>query len=261
MAVLSNRLLLRRLTARKIEIRYKGSVLGYLWMVLDPLVMLGIYLFVFGYIFGGSFTGSESESKAVYALTIFIGLSFYRLFSEIMAISSQSVISNTNYVKKVVFPLEILPAIDVFKALFSFVVSLGLIVLSTLLLGIEVGLSSLWWFYLIFIFMILSLGVSWGLSSITVYLRDLGNVIQFVSIGLLFGSAIFYPIAQIPETAWSFLKYNPILQFVQIAREITVWNESPDLIVLSVLGLFSVFSFYIGYAIFSHLRKGFADVL
>lgn len=256
-----NREIVNKLTKRKVESRYRASLLGTVWSILDPLLLLAVYLFVFGYIFGGSFRNDGTDSKIDYALTIFIGLSIFRLVSEVMAVGSMSVVTNVNYVKKIVFPLATLPVIDVLKAVYSFFLSMSLVTLGVQTFGNGVGVYFFWWILLLPCFFFLLCGIAWILSSLTVYFRDVNNLIQVLSIGLLFGSAVFYPISKIPSPAWSVLKFNPLLQLIETARRITIWNTAPSYEALLYLVLVSLIVFYLGFGLFTHLKKGFADVL
>ena len=230
-------------------------------MILDPLLILTVYLFVFGYIFEGKFRSGEDESRIEYGITVFLGLAIYRVFSEVIGTTAASIRVNVNYVKKIVFPLEILPIIDIIAALYSFFITIALVILGQFFLGEGLNIQALWFPLLVFCFLLLLAGLGWALSSVTVYFLDISHIIPIVTISLLFGSAIFYPVEKIPESIWTYLKFNPILQLIDSSRRVMMWGEIPSPIVIFGVSLFSVIVFYFGFYIFRLLKKGFADVL
>ncbi len=253
--------LLIQLLQRKIKLKYVGSAMGVVWEFLGPLMLLGLYVFIFGYVFQGSFSNDPSESRITYAIGVFLGLTIFHLLAEIIAISVTSILSVPNFVKKVVFPLEIQPVIDCFVALKSFSVSLLMVILAQLLLGDGITLHLLWLIPIVAAFCLFILGVSWMISSVSVYIRDIGQLTQFISMAIMFGSAVFYPSSKIPDAAFAFLKYNPVLQAIEMSRDVLLWHKSPETFGLVYLSLISVFTFYLGYFIFKALRDGFADVI
>lgn len=261
-AIWGQRNLIKKLSSRKIDSRHRGSFMGVIWMVLDPILILCVYLLVFGYIFQGTFIDDDTETPFAYGMTIFLGLTIFRLFSEVISLSPASVVSNSNYVKKIVFPLEILPIIDIVASLYSFFVTILIVIIGLIFSGINIISINLLWLPIIFVsFVLFLMGIGWIFSALTVFILDVNHVVQFISISLLFGSAIFYPVDQIPESFWTFLKYNPILHIVESARCAIIWQTSPPLEPLIWIVLFSLCMFYLGYGVFKGLSKGFADVL
>src|ERR1022692_379598 len=199
--------LLRQFTWRNIEIQHKGSTLGLFWSVLSPLLLFAVYAFVFVVIFNGRFGVVPTETRVDYAIGLFLGLALLQLFQEALTVSPLSVVQNPNYVKKVVFPVEILPVAAFGAALFRCLVSLGLVMVACVFWG--PGLSSTaWWLPFIVVMLgLLSLGIGWILAALGVFVRDLVPLMQFFSILLMFISAVFYSGDQIPH-AFAFLRLS-----------------------------------------------------
>jgi lipopolysaccharide transport system permease protein len=253
--------LLWQFTIRNLEIRHKGSYLGFVWSLLNPLLMLALYVFVFGYIFGGSFNGLRGETKVDYALALFLGLALFQFLGEILAVAPALVVANPNFVKKVVFPLEILPAAAVGSSLFHMLISLGLVLLGVATVG--PGLSGkLLWLPLVVLPMIpFGLGLAWGLSAIGVFFRDVNQLIGFLSMAWMYASAIFFPLRLIPPVVWAILRFNPLLLAVDLARDAVMWEHAINLRHLAFLWAISLVVCAAGYALFRRTSPAFADVL
>lgn len=257
--LLQHRDLLWQFTVRNVEVRHRGSYLGVVWSVFNPLLMLALYVLVFGYIFGGSF--GRGESRLDYGLGIFLGLSLFHFASEVLSTSPGVIVGNPNFVKKVVFPLEILPAANVGAALFHLAISLGLAVAGVLLLGPGLALSALWLPLIILPLVLICLGINWLFAALGVFLRDIAQLMQLISMALMFASAVFYPISKIPEPAWTFMRFNPILLAIELARDAVLWHQPINLNHLGYLYAFGLMACFAGYAVFRRLKPAFADVL
>lgn len=256
-----HRELLWQFTLRNVELRHKGSHLGLVWSVLNPLLMLGLYVLVFGYIFGGKFGVLANESRADYAIAIFLGLSVFHFVSEVLGTSPTVIVGNPNFVKKVVFPLEILPAANVLGALFHMFISLALVMACVVFVGRGIHLGVLWLPVIFIPVLLLCLGIAWLFAALGVFLRDIGQVMQFLSMALMFASAIFYSTLQIPAAAWTYMRFNPILLAVELARGAMLWDLPLN---YSHLGYLYVTGFgvcFLGYAAFQKMKPAFADVL
>lgn len=256
-----NRQLLWQFAVRNIELRNKGSHLGLIWSFLNPLLMLGLYVFVFGYIFGGSFGVLPNESRIDYGLGIFFGLTLFHFVAEVLGISPTVIIGNPNFVKKVVFPLEILPAAAVIAAGFHMLVSFFILMASVMVMGPGISITILWLPIILLPLVFLMLGVSWLFSTLAVFFRDIGQVMQFITMALMFSSAVFYSSTSIPPAAWTYLRFNPILLAIELARDAALWGRpinDTHLIYLYVLGIAAC---YFGHAAFRKLKPAFADVL
>jgi lipopolysaccharide transport system permease protein len=256
-----HRELLRQFTLRNVELRHKGSHLGLVWSFLGPLLMLGLYVLVFGYIFDGTFGVIPNETRAQYALGIFLGLTIFHFVAEVLALSPTLIIANPNFVKKVVFPLEILPAATAGAAFIHLLISLGLALIGILAFGNGVTVQVLWLPIILFPLVLMTLGIAWFFSAIGVFFRDIGQIMQFLTMALMFGSAVFYPADQVPAAAWKFLRFNPILLAIEMARDALLWHRPLNLTHLAYLAAVGIFAFFIGYAAFRKMKSAFADVL
>ncbi len=253
--------LLWQFTVRNVELRHKGSHLGLIWSFLNPLLMLGLYVLVFGYIFGGSFSVLPNETWIDYGLGIFFGLTLFHFVAEGMGLAPSLIISNPNFVKKVVFPLEILPAASVLGAVFHMLVSLTLLLLGIMTLGPGLSLSALWLPIILLPVVLLLLGISWVFSALGVFFRDLSQIMQFLTMALMFSSAVFYSAEKIPPAFWTYMRFNPVLLAIELARDAALWSRPVNLTHLGYLYFAGLAVCYLGHATFRKLKPGFADVL
>ncbi|WP_370869674.1 ABC transporter permease [Nitrosomonas sp.] len=249
---------------REVIGRYRGSFLGLLWAFVNPILMLAIYTFVFGVVFKVRLDSQSTElydDKFAFALLLFTGLILFNLFSECLSRSPGLVLANVNYVKKVIFPLEILPLVSLGSALFH--AGISFLVLFTFMLVID---HSIHW-TLIFLpiillpLLLLILGLSWMLASIGVYVRDIGQFIGLILTMLLFMSPIFYPASALPESVRDYLFLNPLTFVIEQARAVTLYGQLPDWIGLVVYYMLASIVAWAGLMWFMKTRKGFADVL
>ena len=256
-----HRELLWQFTLRNVEVRHKGSHLGLIWSVLNPLLMLGLYVLVFGYIFGGKFGVLPNETKVDYALGIFFGLTLFQFFAEVLAVSPQIIVGNPNFVKKVVFPLEILPAASVGGALFHMFISLCLVLLSLVFFGHGVSWGVFWLPVIIAPLVLLAMGTAWLLSALGVFFRDLGQLTQFLTMALMYASAVFFSASKIPPALWVFLRFNPVMLAIELARDAALWQRSLNYHHLAYLYTSSLLACYLGHLAFRRMKPAFADVL
>jgi lipopolysaccharide transport system permease protein len=255
-----NKGLIRNLIHREVMGRYKGSMLGIFWSLATPIFMLLIYTFVFSVVFKARW-GGGSDSKTEFALLLFAGLIIFNLFSECISRAPGLILGNVNYVKKVVFPLEVLAWVSMGSALFHFVVSLGVWLVAYLVLF---GVPH--WHAMLLPLVVLPLvlfvmGLSWALASLGVYLRDVGQIIGITITMLMFLSPIFYPASALPEAYQPIMLYNPLTLPIEMTRDLLYWGKVPQLSWLAIYtiatGIFAV----LGFAWFQKTRKGFADVI
>lgn len=255
-----NRELIKALVEREVLGRYRGSFLGIFWSFLNPIFMLVIYTFVFSIIFKARWNAG-SDSKVEFALVLFVGLIVFNLFAECTNRAPTLITSNISYVKKVVFPLEILPGVALGSALAHGAISLIVWILAyALLVGIPHFTVLLAPFVLLPLFLLI-LGLSWFLASVGVYIRDSAQLINMFTTVLMFLSPIFYPITAIPEKYRPLLALNPIAPMLEDLRDVLFWGVVPDisswLIYLCACSIIA----WLGYAWFQKTRRGFADVL
>jgi lipopolysaccharide transport system permease protein len=226
--------------------------------------MLSIYTFVFSVVFKarwGVATQTESESKAMFAIVLFIGLIVHSLFSEIIGRAPTLIIGNVNYVKKVVFPLEILPLIATGAALFHTMVS---IVVWLLAYTIFIGLPHWTIIFLPLIFLpmlLLALGFSWFLASLGVFLRDVGQTVTILITVLMFTAPVFFPLSSLPSFMQPICMFNPITLIITEARAVSIFGQLPNGFGLLVYTACALLICWAGFAWFQKTRKGFADVL
>jgi lipopolysaccharide transport system permease protein len=257
-----NRQLIVQMTTREVAGRYKGSALGLTWSFFNPVFMLTVYTFVFSEVFKARWSGSGGdESKTQFAVVLFVGLIVQGLFAEVLNRAPGLILSNVNYVKKVVFPIEILPVIAMGTALFH-----GLISLCVLLAAFTLFNGYLHWtvvfFPLVFFpLIVLSLGLTWMLASLGVFLRDVGQTIGIITTVLMFLSPVFYPMTAVPERFRPIIMANPLTFIIEQAREVLIWGHLPNWIGLGKYSLLAFVVVWMGYVWFQKTRKGFADVL
>jgi lipopolysaccharide transport system permease protein len=248
------------LTRREIAARYTGTMMGLLWAFVHPLILLAVYTVVFGMIFRSKWGGSEGSSLD-FALVLFVGLIAYNLFSECANRATTLIVSNPNYVKKIVFPLEVLPVVMLGSALFHAAISLvAWCVLSFLVHGTLNWTSLL--VVLIYIPMCCAtLGLSFILSSLGVYFRDIGQFTSLVTASLLFLSPIFYSVEHAPAALQTVLAWNPLTFVIEQSRAVMIYGEWPQWVDLGLNTAGSVLFLFAGSWWFRKTREGFADVL
>jgi lipopolysaccharide transport system permease protein len=256
-----HRELLWQFSLREVQLRHRGSHLGLVWSLLNPLLMLGLYVFVFGYIFNGSFGVLPNETRVDFALGVFLGLSILQYFSETFSIAPTLIVANPNFVKKVVFPLEILPAASVASATFHLMISLGLVLAGVLLFGNGVGLGAAWLPLIILPLALFALGLAWIIAALGVFLRDLTQLTQFMSLALMYASAVFYPVHKIPAVIWHFLRFNPLLLAIELSRDALLWDRALNFKHFAYLYAVGFGACWLGHALFRRLKPAFADVI
>lgn len=259
-----NRQLILQMSKREVIGRYKGSVLGLGWSALNPLLMLCVYTFVFSVVFnakwGSSLNGGE-ETKSMFAIVLFVGMIVFNLFSEILNRAPTLILGNVNYVKKVVFPLEILPVISACAAIFHFCVSLAVWVVAYC---VVVGTPH-WEAFLFPLVMlpllVLTLGVAWFLASLGVFLRDVGQTIGIITTVMMFLAPVFFQVKNLPEKFQPLIMANPLTFIIEQAREVLIFGHMPDFTGLLRYLVVSCIFLWLGFCWFQKTRKGFADVL
>ena len=256
----NHRTLIFDLAKREIDSRYKGSVAGLLWSFFNPLLMLGVYTFVFSIIFQSKWAGG-SGSRTEFALVLFAGLIFFGLFSEVIGRAPVLILGNVNYVKKIIFPVEILAYVAMASALFQFLASMFIWLI---FYSIFFGLPPLTIFLLPLVvlpLLMLTLGLSWIFASLGVYLRDTPQVVAIGITILMFLSPIFYSTASVPSDYRYLLQLNPLTFSIETARDVMMWGK-PILWMAWLKQIFvAIFVFCTGFFWFQKTRDGFADVL
>jgi lipopolysaccharide transport system permease protein len=255
-----NRSLIHASAKREVLGRYRGSFLGLLWSFFNPLFMLAVYTFVFSEVFKARWSAS-SDSKTEFALVLFAGLIVFNLFAECINRAPGLILSNPNYVKKVVFPLEILPFVGLLSGLYHALISLGVwLAAYFVLFGVPHAIVLL--LPMVFLpFALFITGLSWALASLGVFLRDISQLIGVFTTTLMFLSPIFYPASALPETYRYLLYLNPLTPVIEMTRDVLYWGKLPEFTVLAIYWLAAGVIAWLGFAWFQKTRKGFADVL
>jgi lipopolysaccharide transport system permease protein len=255
-----NRSLINASVKREVLGRYRGSFLGLLWSFLNPLFMLAVFTFVFSVIFKARW-GVGDGSKSEFALILFAGLLVFNLFAECVNRAPSLIISNANYVKKVVFPLEILPFVNLISGLFHTLISFSVwLIVYMLFIGIP-HITVLLLPLVLLPFCLFLIGLSWMLASLGVYLRDVSQFIGLITTALMFLSPIFYPATALPDDYRYILYLNPLTTVVEQTRDVLLWGKVPEFFLLGIYWVATLCVAWLGFALFQKTRKGFADVL
>jgi|TARA_R100001480_G_scaffold15688_2_gene24586 lipopolysaccharide transport system permease protein len=255
-----NRRLIYQMAKREVIGRYRGSVLGLAWSFFNPLIMLVVYTFVFSIVFKARWqTGSDSKTE--FALALFIGMIVHGLLAECVNRAPSLIVGNVNYVKKVIFPLEVLPWIAMGATLFHTLISLMVWGLFFILVN-----QTFYWtallLPLLFVPLILfTMGLTWFLASFGVYLRDVGQITGVFTMVLLFMSPVFYPISNLPERIQPLMYANPLTFIIEQSRAVLMWGQLPNWEGIFISLLISMVVAWMGFAWFQKTRRGFADVL
>ena len=256
-----HRKLIKQMAWREVVGRYKGSIFGLAWSFFNPLMMLAVYTFVFSVVFKARWGIEVSEGKTDFALVLFVGLIIHALFAEVLNRAPTLVLSNVNYVKKVVFPLEVLTFVSLSVALFHAAISFLVLLVAFVVLN---GLPS-WTVIFTPVTLLpllpLTLGFGWLLASLGVYLRDIGQLIGITNMALLFLAPVFYPLTALPEAYQSVLYINPLTYPIEQTRAVIIFGDMPNWVGLGVYFIISVSICCIGFWWFQRTRTGFADVL
>lgn len=253
--------LIRQLVRREVALRYRGSLVGLAWSLVNPLLMLLVYTFVFTEVFKARWGGVSEGGKADFAVILFVGLIAHGLLAESLSRAPTLVLSHANYVKKVVFPLEILPWVSLGSTLFHTIVS----IVALLLVQFAVAQRMPWTAVLVPVvfapLVLASLGFSWGLASLGVYVRDIAQMTPIVTTVLMFLAPVFYPTSALPPRYQRWLLLNPLTFVIEEARKVLVWGELPNWAGLLMYFVISTAVAWAGFWWFQRTRRGFADVL
>jgi lipopolysaccharide transport system permease protein len=253
--------LIRQFVRREIDARYRGSLLGLLWSFLNPLILLSIYTFVFGVIFHARWPHSSTGRLSEFAVILFCGLIVFNLLSECLGRAPGIIVGAANYVKKVVFPLEILPVVTLGCALFHALVSLSVLVVAHLLVSGRLHWTLVFVPVVVLPLLLLTLGLSWLLASLGVFIRDISHLVMLALQVLMFVTPIFYAVEALPTAVRPLLYLNPLTAVVEDLRRVVLWGLLPDWPRLAIWAAVDGAVMVLGYAWFAMTKRAFADVL
>lgn len=248
-------------TVRAVEMRHRGSHLGFIWAVLNPLLMAALYISVFGLIFKSRFHERPDETGVDYAVGVFLGLILFHLVAETLAAAPTFIVGQPNLVKKVVFPLEMLPLAQLSAYWFHAMISLALCLLAQLVFGRGFSPGLLWLPAILLPLLLLTLGLGWFLSALGVFFRDVSQVVPVIGQIMLWTSAVFFAPAALPPLAWAVLKWNPLLHTVDLARHALLWHHPLNLTHLAYTWLVGLTVFAFGAWFFRATQRSFAEVI
>jgi len=256
-----NRQLIWQMSRREVVGRYRGSVFGLAWSFFNPVLMLMVYTFVFSVVFKARWGAGEGESKTQFAVVLFVGMIVNGLFAEVLNRAPGLIQGNVNYVKKVVFPLEILPVVSMGAALFHSLVSLLVLLTAFAIFNGYLHWTAIFAPLVLLPLVVLTLGLAWILASLGVFLRDVGQTIGIVTMVMMFLAPVFYPVTAVPEEFRLWLMANPLTFIIEQSREVLIWGRLPDWVGLAIYFFISLTIAWAGFWWFQKTRKGFADVL
>lgn len=256
----SKRGLVLQMAKRDMIERYRGSMLGFLWSILNPLLMLTVYTFVFTMVFKSKWPNSSGGS-ADFALNAFAGMIIFTIFSECIVRAPTLILANTNLVKKVVFPLEVLPWVTMCSSLFHALVSFLVLLFFALVTLGTVHPTALLFPLTAAPVILLSLGVSWFLASLGVFFRDATHTVGLLVMALMFMSPIFYPVTAIPERLRWLFELNPLARSIEDFRGIVISGTLPAPLPFAINLLIATLVAWFGLWWFMRTKHAFADVL
>jgi len=254
-------MLTRQFVKRDVLSRYRGSYLGIFWSLLRPLSMLATYTVVFGYIFENKLGNHPNETKLDFTLALFCGLILFDFFAECVARAPTLVLTNTNYVTKVVFPLEILPVTAVGAAFTQLAISFMPLLIALLFAHGSIPLTALFLPIILLPLVVLCLGITWFLASLGVFIRDINSIVPVFLVIVMYASAIFYAINRVPPQFLPIVLYNPLATVIDQARNAVLWGVPPAWGQYGLVLLASFLMMIVGYAFFMRTKSAFADVM
>jgi len=261
-ASLSDRwILVWHMTKRSIAGRYKGTIAGIGWSLITPLLLLGIYTFVFGVVFRARWGDKPEMSIGGYAIFLYSGLILHAMLAECINNAPRLIVSHVSYVKKMVFPIEILAWVTVGGTLFQFFISTFVLITALLIVNHSLAWTVVLFPIVVAPIILIAVGVTWLLAAVGVYIRDINQITGLLSTALLFLAPVFYPLSRIPEAYQPWLYLNPLTFVIEQGRSVLLLGEQPNWIGSILYALVGLVIARIGFWWFQRTRKGFADVL
>lgn len=259
-SLIKNRELILHMSKREIVQRYRGTIFGVSWSFLQPLIMLLVYTFVFHTVFKARWGTGESD-QVQFATILFCGLIIYNIFAECINRAPTLILNNISYVKKIIFPLEILPWVAVVGSLFNALTSFIVLIIIFFLTNLTLHWTIIFLPIIIIPYIFFIMGITWTLSSLGVFMRDIGQLVAIFTSVFLFMTPVFYPLSAVPQKMQTVMKANPLTFFIEESRRVVLSGELPDWQNLLIYFAYSLFVAWIGFYWFQRTRKGFADVI
>lgn len=256
-----HRELLGAMVKRDVVGRYRGSIMGIAWSFFNPLIMLVIYTFVFSVIFKSRWSGMQEGNHTDFAIVLFVGLIVHGLFAECANRAPGLVLANVNFVKKVVFPLDILPWVAFGSALFHTAISLVVLLIAQLIAGQQIPWTAILFPFVLLPLVFATMGFAWLLASLGVFVRDIGQVTSMFTLILMFVSPVFYPLTSLPPRYQALLQVNPLTFIIEESRNTLIFGIVPNLLQWAAVLAGSLMIAWAGFAWFQKTRRGFADVV
>lgn len=256
-----NRYLVWQLTKREVVGRYRGSALGLVWSIVNPLMMLMVYTFVFSVVFKARWDIDSGEARSEFAIILFAGLILNNFFAECVNRAPTLIVANVNFVKKIVFPLQLLPIVSTLSALFHLLVSIAILLLAEIVLTGSLPWTIVGLPLLIVPLFVACVGIGWLLASVGAYIRDIAYVTGLLTTIALFVSPVFYPVTAVPPSFRFWIELNPLTFVFETGRGMLVQGLLPDVISLAIFWLGCIIVGLFGFYWFERTKRGFADVL
>lgn len=256
-----HRSLIWQMTRREVIGRYRGSIMGLAWSFFHPILMLAVYTFVFSVVFKARWGSSMDESRTGFAIALFAGMIVHGLFADCINRAPGLIISNVNFVKEVVFPLEILPWVAMGSALFHSGVNILVLLSAQLVIKQHLHWTAILFPAVALPLVLLSMGLAWFLAALGVYLRDISQVTGIFTTILMFISPVFFPLSALPEAMQPWLVLNPLAFVIEQSRNVLIFGRTPNWEGLGIASFASLLIAWIGLWWFQRTRKGFADVI
>lgn len=255
------RKLIVQLARRDVAGRYRGSMGGIGWALMTPLLMLAVYTFVFSVVFQARWGVGPDAGRGMFAVIIFVGILVHGVLAECVNRAPLLLLSNANYVKRVVFPLEILPVVTLLSALFHLAVSCAVLFGALLLVNGGIPATAVLFPLVLVPLVLLALGLTWFLSALGVYVRDIGQFTSILTMVLLFMAPVFYPVSALPEHVRPWLYLNPLTFVIEQARVALIWGGALDWAGLAQHTAAAALVAWLGFWSFQKMRRGFGDVI
>lgn len=256
-----HRNMLWQLTKRDVVGRYRGSFLGLSWSFFIPLVMLGVYTFVFSEVFNARWGDTPGQGRGQFAVMLFIGIISHGFFCECLGRAPSLILANSSYVKRVIFPLEVLAVVTLASAFFHLAVNVIVLFAGSLLLGQAIPWTAALLPLVLAPLALFALGVLWFLAGLGVYVRDVGQITGVASTLLLFISPVLYPLSAVPQKFQGLLLLNPLTLVIEQARQVFVLGRPPDWMAWGIYSACGLAAAWAGFWWFQRVRRGFADVI